>query len=50
MYYAIVKPNINFSEIVYEIDQEEKIVTAVLPQKFSFDVELLEDFEQRSVI
>ena len=47
LYYAIVKPNVNFTEITYEINHEEKVVFAKLPEKFSFDVELLEDDEHQ---
>lgn len=47
LYYAIVKPNIDLSEIKFEIDHETKVVTAVLPQEFQFDVELLEDNEHK---
>lgn len=43
LYYAIVKPNINLAEITYEINHEEKKVTVILPERFTFDVELLED-------
>ena len=43
LYYAIVRPNVDLAEITYEIDDDKKIVTVVLPEKFTFDVELLED-------
>lgn len=43
LYYAIVKPNVNLAEITYEIDHDTKEVTVVIPEKFTFDVELLED-------
>ena len=34
LYYAIIKPNINLSEITFEIDDNAKNVTATLPKKF----------------
>ena len=47
LYYAVVKPNVDLSEITYEIDHKEKTVTVTLPEKFSFDVELLEDEQHK---
>ena len=47
LYYAIVKPNVDFSEITYKIEHEQKTVVVTLPEKFSFDVELLEDDEHK---
>ena len=47
LYYAIVKPNIDLTEIKFDIDHDAKVVTAVLPDKFVFDVELLEDEEHK---
>lgn len=47
LYYAIVKPNVNLAEITYEIDHETKEVTVILPEKFTFDVELLEDADHQ---
>lgn len=47
LYYAIVKPNVNLAEITYEIDHEAKKVTVIVPDKFSFDVELLEDEDHK---
>lgn len=47
LYYAIVKPNINIKEIDYEIDHDKKQVTVIIPEKFDFDVELLEDEEHQ---
>lgn len=43
LYYAIVKPNVDFAEITYDIDDDAKKVTVIIPEKFTFDVELLED-------
>ena len=42
LYYAIVKPNIELSEIQYMVDDEAKTVTVILPE-FDLDVELIED-------
>lgn len=47
LYYAIVKPNVNLAEITYDIDHEAKEVTVIIPEKFTFDVELLEDAEHQ---
>ena len=47
LYYAIVKPNVNLAEISYEIDHNAKEVTVVIPEKFTFDVELLEDGQHK---
>ena len=47
LYYAVVKPNINLKEIDYEIDYDKKEVTVIIPEKFTFDVELLEDEEHQ---
>jgi hypothetical protein len=43
LYYAIVKPNIDFNEIYPTVDYETKKVTIKIPKEFTFDVELLED-------
>lgn len=47
LYYAVVKPNINLTEIRYEIDDKKKNVTITIPEEFTFDVELLEDEEHQ---
>lgn len=47
LYYAIVKPNVNLAEITYDIDHKAKEVTVTIPEKFTFDVELLEDAEHQ---
>ena len=43
MYYALVKPNINFAEVTFDVDDETKTITAAIPENFDFDVELLTD-------
>lgn len=43
MYYAVVKPNVDFSEITFEIDDEAKTVKPIIPQDFNFEVEILEE-------
>lgn len=43
LYYATVKPSADLTEITYNIDHNKKEVTVFIPNKFSFDVELLED-------
>lgn len=43
LYYAIVKANVDFEAIKHEVDEERKTVTVTLPEKISFDVELLSD-------
>ena len=47
LYYAIVKPNVNLANITYKIDDDSKTITVVLPEKFEFDVELLEDADHQ---
>lgn len=47
LYYAIVRANINMAEITFEIDDEQKIVTVVVPETFTFEVELLQDEEHQ---
>ncbi|MBQ6997675.1 MAG: DUF4230 domain-containing protein [Oscillospiraceae bacterium] len=47
LYYAVVKPNINLEDIDYEIDDNSKVVTVILPDKFSFEIELLQDEEHK---
>lgn len=47
LYYAVVKPNINFKEIDYKIDYDKKEVTIIIPENFTFDVALLEDEEHQ---
>ena len=47
LYYAIVKPTVNFSDIEFEIDHDTKTVIAKLPKQFSYDVELLEDDQHK---
>ncbi len=47
LYYAVVKPNIDLKEIDYEIDYDKKEVTVIIPEKFTFDVVLLEDEEHQ---
>lgn len=43
MYYAIVRANVDFEAIKHQVDEERKTVTVMLPEKISFDVELLSD-------
>ena len=43
LYYATVRPNIDFSEIDFKIDPNAKTVTVVLPEKLEFDVDLIQD-------
>ena len=45
MYYAIVKANVDFETIKHEVDEDSKTVIVTLPEKISFDVELLSDEE-----
>ena len=47
LYYAVVRPNVNLEDITYEIDNENKKVTVIVPNEFAFDVELLEDEEHK---
>lgn len=47
LYYAIVKLNVDFTEITHKIDHEKKTVTVKIPERFTFDVELLEDAEHK---
>lgn len=47
LYYAIVKPNIEMEDIQYTIDDVEKKVTVTLPEKYNFEVELLEDKDHK---
>lgn len=47
LYYAIVKPNVNLNEIEYVVDHDKKTVFVILPDVFSFDVELIEDEEHK---
>ena len=43
LYYAIVKPQVDLAEITYDINTESQEVIVTIPNKFTFDVELLED-------
>ena len=43
LYYAVVKPNINLEEITYDISEEKQEIIIIIPDKFTFDVEVLED-------
>lgn len=43
LYYAIVKPNIDFSAISFEIDDKAKTVKPIIPEEFNFEVEILEE-------
>ena len=47
LYYAYVRPNIDFDDINYEISNEEKKVTVILPKNFSFDVEMLNEGDHK---
>ena len=47
LYYAIVKANVDFEAIKHEVDEESKTVTVTLPDKISFDVELLSDEDHK---
>ena len=45
LYYAVVRTSVNLDDIRFEIDDDNKKVTAIVPNEFIFDVELLEDEE-----
>ncbi|MBR5617139.1 MAG: DUF4230 domain-containing protein [Oscillospiraceae bacterium] len=47
LYYAIVRANVDMAEITFDINHNEKIVTVVVPERFTFDVELLEDKDHK---
>lgn len=46
LYYAYVKPTIDFSKIEFNLDHEKKIVIVTLPSEFTYEVELLNDSEE----
>ena len=45
LYYAVVEAYVQLSDIMFEIDNETKIVTMILPEKLEIYVELLQDEE-----
>lgn len=45
LYYATVKPKINFEDIKYEIDEDSMKIIVTVPKTFTFVVELLDDEE-----
>lgn len=42
-YKAVVKPNVDFKEIQFDMDDEAKTIRLILPEEFDFEVELFTD-------
>lgn len=43
LYYATVKLNVDLTKITYDLDESAKKITVYFPEKFEYDVKLLED-------